>query len=268
MRATRGAGLLQPHHLDQVRAKRAAACQLLGAGEPATTRVAGAPPAYLLAHESSDIARQCRLLTPSPASGSVRVAVTPGWGPTKWHLDVGCRDQPGLLAAFTGVLTGYGLDITQAVIATWEDGTALQAFILQSAIPPSPARLQAGFQASLARPLPAGSLPETTVDFDDHASALYTACVVRVTDRPGLLHAIALGIAAVGVDIHAARITTTDGQAIDYFDLSDNRGGKLDTTLKEAVRWSLRADTRGPAPLARRSGTAGNSVMTARQVRR
>lgn len=249
MRVRRASTLLQGHHLDQVRAKRAAACQLLDSGEPATARIAGAPPAYLLAHETSDIARQCRLLTPSLSRWSVRVAVTPGRVAGRWHVDVACRDRPGLLAAFTGVLTRYGLDITQAVLATWEDGSALQAFVLRSGTPPNPAKLKAGFQTSLARPLPAASLGEATVDFDDHASALYTACVIRTTDRPGLLHAIATAISSVGVDIHAARITTIiDGQAIDHFDLSDNRGCKLDATLKEAVRRSLRADARASHP--------------------
>ena len=64
--------------------------------------------------------------------------------------------------------------------------------------------------------------------FDHTASPLYTACQVQAVDKPGLLHAIATAMAAAEVDIHAARVTTVDGTAVDHFDLSDRAGHKLD----------------------------------------
>jgi [protein-PII] uridylyltransferase len=202
----------------------------------AAARIAMAPPGYLLAHAGSDVARHCALLSPVPAPGEARVVVTPGRAPGQWHLDVASRDRPGLLAAFTGVLAGSGVEVVQAVLATWDDGGALEAFVVRSANPPDSHALQSAFEASLDQPLSSSAVVDADVTFDDTVSALYTSCEVRAADRPGLLHSVAVAIATAGADVHAARVTTVDSLARDRFDLSDRSRYKLDATLKEAIR--------------------------------
>ena len=215
-------------------------------------RMADAPPGYLHVHDPSDIARHSDLLSSVPAVGEVRVVVTPGRTSGSWHLDVAARDRPGLLAAFTGVLAIWGVDVVQAVLATWDDGAALEAFVVRSVVPPDAVALQAALTASLERSLWSPPVPDASVTFDREASSLYTACEVRAVDRPGLLHAVAVAFATAGADVHAAGITTVDGVACDRFDLSDGRGAKLDAALEEAVRAHVAAGVAAPLRPRRR----------------
>lgn len=237
-------------HQDALTQRRAAAIRLVRPGPP-VDRIATAPPGYLLAHASSDVARHAGLLASLPAPAEVRVVATPGRVSGAWHLDVGTRDRPGLLAAFTGVLATSGIDVAQAVLATWDDGAALQAFVVRSAAAPDPHTLQPTLEASLREPLGSDPVEDAVLSFDDTASALYTRCDVRAPDRPGLLHAIAVAIATAGADVHAARVTTSGGAAHDIFDLSDRRGRKLDVGLQQAVGRRLRDGVSGLRPSRR-----------------
>ena len=222
---------------DRLAVRRSAAARLVdGDGDGAAARIESAPPGYLLAHGSSDIARQCELLTPLPAPYEVRAVATPTAAAGEWHLDVGSRDRPGLLAAFTGVLAAAGLDVVQAVLATWDDGGALEAFVVRAAGPPDCAVLQPALEASLLATPSSPPMPEAEVVFHDRPGALYTCCDVTAPDRPGLLHAVATAIATAGADVHAARVTTADGRARDRFDLSDRLGRRLSPVLEDAIR--------------------------------
>ena len=227
-------------------ARKAAAARLVGGGGGGVlARIAEASEGYALVHHASEIARHCQLLTPCPGRAEVRVVVTPGRTAGEWHVDAAGRDRPGLLAAITGVLAGAGLDVSQAVVATWDDGAALQALVVRSPTAPDPAGLQSSYGAALRRRSDWSGVADAGIHFDDRASPLYTACEVRATDRPGLLHDITSAMAAAGIDIHAARATTVAGTATDFFDLTDGSGRKLDTALKAAVHRAVRS---GPAP--------------------
>ncbi|MHB8669730.1 MAG: ACT domain-containing protein [Acidimicrobiales bacterium] len=232
-------------HRSQVEIRRAAAARLVGSDVAVSGRIASAPGGYLLAHRASDIARHCGLLSPLPAAGEVRVVTTPGLGRGEWRLDVASRDRPGLLAAFTGVLVRQGVDVAQAVLATWDDGGALEAFVVRCPDPPEPEDLQRALEASLDQPLSSPPVPGARVSFANGASPLYTSCEVCVADRPGLLHAMAVAIASAGADVHAACVTTVDGLARDRFDLSDRAGHRLDPSLEEAIRGRIRSGVSG-----------------------
>jgi UTP:GlnB (protein PII) uridylyltransferase len=222
---------------------RADACALLGDG-PGSSRVATALPAYVLAHASSDLARHCEMLDPLPRAGEVRLSVTPTSVARCWHLDLVTRDRPGLLAAFSGVLAATALDVTQAVLTTWPDGAALQAFTVRAATDmPAQGDLQRALSGALGLPLQSDPVPGASVRFDDDASALYTACEVAAPDQPGLLHAIAVAIAAAGGDVHAASVRTHERIAHDHFDLSDRSGQKLDHALQHRIAERLRTGT-------------------------
>lgn len=222
--------------VELVERRIASATRLVNADAAAVARIAAAPAGYLLAHDSSDVARHAALLSPVPGPGEVRVVVTPGPAAGTWHLDVAGRDRPGLLAACTGVLAGGGIDVVQAVLATWDDGGALEAFVVRSEAPPDPSALQAVLAASLAVPQSSPPMPDAEIVFDRTASSAFTACEVHAADRPGLLHALAVAIAAAGADVHAAGVATVGGVAVDRFDLSDAAGGKLDPALEAAIR--------------------------------
>ncbi len=231
---------LSREHRRQIDGKRAATLRLVETDARVASRVMTAPAGYLLALAGSDVARQCALLESLPAAGEVHVVATPGATSGCWHLDVTTRDRPGLLAAFTGVFAEAGIDVTQAVIATWPDGAALQAFAVRSDGSPDAAALADSLTASLDARLCAPPETDARIAFDQNASPLYTACQVEAPDHPGLLHAIASAIAATGTDIHAAGVATFDGSARDRFDLADRAGGKLDATRQEEIRTALR----------------------------
>lgn len=215
--------------------RRAAALRIVGDRQALADRVTAAPAGYVLAHDCSDIVRHCALLSPLPSLLEARVVVTPARVPGEWHVDVGSRDRLGLLAAFTGVLVEFGIDVVQAVLATWDDGAALQAFIVRSTPAPDAYGLERAFEASLLVPMASERVEGADVLFDDEASELYTRCEVRAADQPGLLHAVAVAFAAASVDVHAARVTTVAGRAHDLFDLSDRGGGKLAPQTRHTI---------------------------------
>jgi [protein-PII] uridylyltransferase len=239
-RADRRAGLTREQRL-QVEHRISAARALVASGDkPVLERVSTAPSGYLLAHPAAMIVRHSEMLEPLPTAADVRVVLTPRVTAGSWHLDVAAADRPGLLAAFTGALHQARVEVTQAVVATWDDGAALQSFVVCAAPPLHAPRLEAAFADALTRDLRMVPIPDARVTFDDFVSPLYTACRVTAPDEPGLLHAIASAMAAVGVDIHSARVTTVDGIAHDHFDLSDRHGDKLDEGLQALILSGLR----------------------------
>ena len=238
-------------HRTQVEQRTAIVMRLTTAGTPVAERIASAPPGYLLSQSSSDIIRHATMLGSLPAPREVRVATTPGRITGEWQLDVATRDRPGILAAFTGVLHEAGLDVTQAILATWDDAAALQTFVIRSIEPPDDIILQHSLSASLDRPLTSSPVAEALVSFDHAVSPLYTSCVVTAVDQPGLLHTIAVAVATAGIDIHAASVTTIHGIARDSFDLSDRSGRKLNEPFEDTIRFGIQ---NGVIPVRRARG--------------
>jgi [protein-PII] uridylyltransferase len=150
-------------------------------------------------------------------------------------VDVGTRDRPGLLASVTGALVECGLDVREAIVATWPDRAALESFRVTADEVPAPARVQAAVEVALDAPPASAPLPEAVVSFDDDASPWHTVCELRAPDKPGLLHALANAFAAARVEVHSASISADDGTAVDRFDVTDRDGHKLDEGAKSDV---------------------------------
>ncbi len=201
-------------------------------------RIDAAPAAYAEVFAMTDRVRHAELLEPRPASTEVRVLATPGRDST-WNLDIAALDQPGLLAKFTGVLVHESIEVLRAVLATWDDGAALQALIVKSPRAPDVEALTRALTWSLDQGITAPPVHGTTVTFDHDASSHYTACTVTGPDRPGLLHAIAVAITNAGGDIHAASVETHDGLAVDRFDLTDASHRKLEPIVCDVITQHL-----------------------------
>ncbi len=217
------------------------AIALLGARAHLVDRVTTAPLAYLISEDSPAIARHVALLHPLPPRGKFRVNVYPE-SDAVWRVEVGARDQVGLLALVTGVLEEARLDVVDAVLATWGDGAALQAFRVRTDIvglAPSSTALESALIKAEQRDLVGEPVSDAVVSFDDTGSPWHSIAEVRATDRRGLLHALAVAFAAAGADVHAARITTHDFMALDRFDLTDRDGHKLTDATKAAIRSAL-----------------------------
>jgi Kef-type K+ transport system membrane component KefB len=230
--------------------RRVEAIRRVGERPDLIRRIEEAPQAYLL-HETSDAtARQVALLEPLPGAREARVGITRA-GSDVW-IDVGARDRPGLLAAVTGVLAGIGVNVSEALIATWPDGGALETFRVTGDPPlPEPEHIAYEIEQGLDVPIVAVPIAEAVVEFDDDSSPWHTIAEIRAPDRPGLLHSLATAIAASGADVQSARISTEGPAAVNRFDLNSRAGGKLSEADKELVRSFVAS---GGTPTPRRWG--------------
>ena len=191
-------------------------------------------------NSSSDIARHAQLLEPLCPDAEVRVLATPGKTPGTWNLDLASLDRPCLLAMFTGILVHEAIEVERAVLATWDDGAALQALVVRSSHAPDVTALQAL----------TGVVP--------HTGPLRSARRRRHGDlRPvGLadLHRVRSDRARPPGPVarhrrchrqrrrrHPRRFgATIDGVATDRFDLSDATQLKLNDAVGDAIAANLR----------------------------
>lgn len=180
------------------------------------------------------------------------------------------RDRPGLFAILTGVLAANGMNIVAARIATSAEGVVVDAFRIshleQREIALDESRWQrvrdllddvlAG-RRDLASIVERAERPglldrrrpvrvTTEVVVDNTVSAAYTVVDVYTHDRVGLLHRIAKALAALGLGIHVAKITTNVDQVLDVFYVAEADGRKSDRV--EEIRESLLAALREAAP--------------------
>ena len=211
----------------------------------AAARIARAPRSYVLRQAPDVIARHAQLVEPRPGRGEVRVqALDAGTG--RWWVDVAARDRHGLLATVAGALASAGFDVSDAVVATWDDGVVVQSFLLRGDDAPDPAAVRADVEASLDQPPVSPPLPDAEVDIDGAASPWHTVCEVRDADRPALLRDIAAALAVAGAEVVAASLMVEDGLAIDRFELVNGDGAKLSPAKEEAVRRALRDGVAAP----------------------
>jgi Kef-type K+ transport system membrane component KefB len=223
--------------------RRAEALRLSRDGRAVADRILHAPRELLLMQDAPDIARHATLLEPLPNRDEARVAVRP-LDDGEWGVDVAARDRAGLLARVAGVLADHGLDILDAVVATWADGGALDSFRVRGTssrtTPPDDRGLASSVTSSFDAPLESQPNPNAEVYFDSHSSPWYTLCEVRSPDRRGLLHDLAAGISSAGADVHSARLATISGTAVDRFELTDRNGRKLDDAMQTMVTRAIR----------------------------
>ena len=153
------------------------------------------------------------------------------------------------------------MDVKQAVLATWIDGGALEAFVVSSTETPEPNALERAFAAALDRPLSSPAIEGANISFVNGRSPAYTTCDVRAVDRPGLLHTIAVAITSAGADVHAASVTTMHGIAHDRFDLSDQCGQPLDAAGEDAIRIGVRSGVTDSRRGHRRERSTSDNVV-------
>jgi [protein-PII] uridylyltransferase len=210
-------------------------------------------------------------------AGDERMALAPV---INWHNDsdrachlvkVCTWDRPGLFSNLTGAFAAAGLNILSARIFTRADTIAFDAFFVTDAATGALAtretrdRLESlinrvlkgddlGLQALISRQKPARPIYqahenehiETSLHFDNEISENRTALEIETEDRVGLLHVIALALAALRVDISAAKIFTEKGAALDTFYIREIGGAKIldggrQAEIERAVRAGIKS---------------------------
>jgi [protein-PII] uridylyltransferase len=178
-------------------------------------------------------------------------------------------DRPGLFGKIAGTLSAVGLNILGAQIFTRADGMALDTFFVNDArtgkLAERPQRekftdlldsvmmgeevdLHALIAKQSSRPAYTAYLGErigTQIQIDNESSDERTVIEIETEDRVGLLYTISTALAALNLNISAARIVTERGAAIDSFYVSDaieggkilsaERLAKITAELKEAI---------------------------------
>jgi len=208
------------------------------AGVDLRARIEAAPRSFVLRVTPEELAACARLVASLPKADEARVEVRRRGAEADgtWFVLVGARDRLGLLAMVSGVLAEAGYDVRRAVVATWLDGAAVEAFEIVSSTAPDGAELGRRLRAAFDAPLTSGPLPSARVHFDDSASPWHTLCEVEAPDHPGLLHQLATAFAAAGVDVVAASISEHEDEAVDTFELVTGDGEKLGETDRQGIR--------------------------------
>lgn len=197
------------------------------------------------------------------------------------EISVAAGDRPGLFADLAETMAAMGADITDARVATTDEGLVLDVFQVQdgSGAPygqAEPRRLTALVTAlesaarrdGAVRPAPEPRPSSRRAAFDVRpvvmidAAATEDATVIEVSgaDRPGLLAQLSRTLTDHGLSIRSAHVASFGERAVDSFYVVDAAGRKVTSDLVlDEVQAALEAvlDQRPSAPV-------GRSVVAAR----
>ncbi len=168
-------------------------------------------------------------------------------------------DRPGLLSTVTGVLALHRLDVRSASVFS-RGPTAVNVCRVAPRFGALPDwavvrdDLRRSLDGDLAleevlasrerayAPRPGLPVAPPSAELVDDASETATVLEVRAPDRLGVLHRITAAIAAAGLDVRTAHISTLGADAVDAFYVVGPDGGKLvDPVLRELVRDGVQA---------------------------
>ena len=197
------------------------------------------------------------------AAGRLAVRVESGQGATAGDLTVTvvARDGVGLLGQVAGVLSMNRLAVRSASTQT-AGSMAVQVWRVQPEFgtPPTVERLREDVHRAVDGTLDVAArlaereraavtsggraavpVPPPRVDVVASASRTATVLEVRAHDRPGLLHRIGASLAACGVDVRSALVSTLGSDAVDVFYVVGPDGRALGQDRARAVALELRA---------------------------
>jgi len=167
-------------------------------------------------------------------------------------VTVSTKDRYGLFSKMTGSMFLNRLNILQAQIHTWEDGTALDTFWVADGTRDIERRLQQfkkDLKGILSGEVSLGNLlseraesngikqkiiPRVPVEvkLNNQDSDFYTIVEITAEDRLGILYEITQALTDHGCDIHFARISTLGNRIVDVFYVQDEWGEKIEEQKK------------------------------------
>ncbi len=227
--------------------------------EEVAAHFANLPPRYFTIHSprdiAADLARAHRFmhLQLQEEEKALEPIVTWHNEPDRGYsaVNVCTWDRAGLFSKIAGSLTAAGLNILSAQIFSRSDGIILDTFYVTDArtgllanreerekfekILVAALQGQADLDALIARCIGGHPLYQTfdleriptRIHFDNDTSETRTVIDLETEDRVGLLYAISLALAELGVDISLAKISTEKGAAFDSFYVTEMEGGKI-----------------------------------------
>lgn len=198
----------------------------------AQQRIDDATSTYVLSHQPAVIARHAILAEPALQHGGVRVRVYETSLQSEWLIDVVTYDMTGLLARITATLSELGMDVISADLATWDDGTVVDSFVVRSHAKPDERFLAATIESRLTTELesPSTRNHHFTVHYDDTILPWHTIVSVTGRDETGALQDIARAFAAAGISVHHAQISGDGTMMSDRFEVSDTENKRISDT--------------------------------------
>ena len=100
------------------------------------------------------------------------------------------------------MLAALGINLSEALIATWPDRAAMESLrMIGEELQPTADYLARQIKKSLGPPMVIDPMAEAVLEFDDGSSPWHTICEIRVADRLGLLSQLAVAFAATRVEV-------------------------------------------------------------------
>lgn len=180
-----------------------------------------------------------------------------------WSILIMAKDHTGLLSKICGTLALHNLNVVDAQIFTWADGTAVDVLNVHP-LGNGPyedqnwqnlhndLNLALSNRLGLAHRLGdklrssrygikhVGLRPDSKVVIDNNTSTLYTIIEVYAQDFPGMLYNITRTIADFGINIYRAKIGVQRDQVVDVFYTLDSNGGKIsEQDFQKEIRLAL-----------------------------
>jgi len=206
------------------------------------------PEEYLLAFPSEEVVRHVRAHARLQEEKTALLEHTDQG--LFWSVLVMTQDRPGLLAKIFGTLALHDLNVTDAQIFTWKDGTAVDLINVcsttgQRCNGQDWQALTADLNQALANRLGlshrlgnkfradpyrtgarAVSAPPRVV-LNNETSQFYTIVEVYADNRPGLLYDITRTMAEFEINIHRAKISSNKDQIVNVFYVLDGFSTKI-----------------------------------------
>lgn len=225
--------------------------QQLGDNQELNQQLEMLPPDYLVSFSPEVVAEHIRIFHENQRVVQQKVLILPTEHNNNWSVLVMSKDKAGLLAKICGVMALHNLNVVNAQIFTWHDGTAVDVidvspvdglgFIekdwpqladdLDRAIDGRLGlshRLYQKLSSYYGRHQELSSGKPVEVKIDNESSEEYTVVEVYAQDLPGQLYHITQAMADFGISIHKAFIATEVERLIDAFYVQDSRGEKIE----------------------------------------
>jgi [protein-PII] uridylyltransferase len=175
---------------------------------------------------------------------------SPSKGYTELNVCTYDSDTPGLFSRIAGILASKGINILGARIYTSQEGVVIDCIHvsppdetmredpsywkeIEETIRSVVQRTQRVEEVLVEHQPPSylskkrGRRTPPRVQFDNEISKKYTVIDVYAEDRLGLLYRITATLAALGIQIHSAKVTTEMNRAIDAFYVTDIFGDQI-----------------------------------------